>query len=199
MGAGYSVMGHPRPSPADIVEFEIDSACHMEKMTSYIQNNSQCPGSLPPRSNPAKRRLKKNIPPRPPKMTLMYRTLDDWANDMREQAERKANGGSRILDVPGPWSPVTSFKRFLRIPRCFVVCTPGDILYVTVAGFCCPKQKRRIMRRTRPIQWGPCPCCEAMINCGEDRTYICILCKQRLTELFEPCRGDDPSLSSDSD
>ena len=40
-------MGHPRPSPADIVEFEIDSACHMEKMTSYIQNNSRpAPGIL---------------------------------------------------------------------------------------------------------------------------------------------------------
>ena len=150
--------------------------------------------------------MKKKRPPRPPKKTLIpagctlrYLTLADWVKDRHDEAERAANGGSRILDAQGPWSPATSFKRFLQIPSCFLVCTPGDLLYVTVAGFCCPEQKRRIMRRQRPIQWGPCPCCQAMINCGEDRTYICILCKQRLTELFEPCRGDDPSVSSDSD
>ena len=102
-------------------------------------------------------------------------------------------GGAESSTPKAPGAQQLLFNVSFKYLAVFLFAPPG------VAGFCCPEQKRRIMRRQRPIQWGPCPCCQAMINCGEDRTYICILCKQRLTELFEPCRGDDPSLSSDSD
>ena len=54
-----------------------------------------------------------------------------------------------------------------------------------------------LRRRLRPVQWGNCPACDAMIACGESCEYICILCEHRLGHMYAVARGDSPSDSDD--